>query len=125
MLMNNYIHPLQQQALKKPVSTPSKKDTTVNDCKKPLHHASKCTVKVSKHAAERLTARNRQINDATWQLIDNTMQAANQRGTTHALVITDEAALVVSTKNNTFITALHQDEAKDKIFSNINGTILI
>jgi len=125
MLMNNYIHPLQQQALKKPVSTPSKKDTTVNDFKKMLHHASKGNVKVSKHAGERLTERNIQINDATWQLIENKMQAAKQKGISDALVITDEAALVVSTKNNTVVTALHQDEAKDKIFSNINGTILI
>src|SRR5699024_6691655 len=125
MLMNNYIHPLQQRALKKSVSTPSKKDTTVNDCKKMLHHASKGKVKVSKHAGERRTERNSQINDATWQLIENEMQAAKKKGVCDALVITDEGALVVSTKNNTVVTALHQDEAKDKIFSNINGTILI
>src|SRR5699024_10419915 len=123
MLMNNYIHPLQQQALKKPVYTPSKKDTTVNDFKKMLHHASKDNVKVSKHAGERSTERKMQSNDATWQVIENKMQAAKQKGMSDALVITDEAALVVSTKNNTVVTALHQDEAKDKIFSNINGTI--
>src|SRR5699024_7057447 len=122
MIMNNYIHGLQQQRLKKPVSTQSKKHTTENDYKKMLHHTSNGNVKVSKHTGERLTERNIQINDATWQLIENKMQAAKQKGISDALVITDEAALVVSTKNNTVVTALHQDEAKDKIFSNINGT---
>src|SRR5699024_942930 len=98
MLMNHYIDRLQQEPLKKPVSHRSKKDTTVNDFKKMLHHASKGNVKVSKHAGERLTERNIQINDATWQLIENKMQAAKQKGISDALVITDEAALVVSTK---------------------------
>src|SRR5699024_12080104 len=109
MLMNNYSQPLQTQALKKPLSPPSKKHTNVNEFKKKLHHASKGNVKVSKHAGERLTERNIQINDATWQLIENKMQAAKQKGISDALVITDEAALVVSTKNNTVVTALHQD----------------
>src|SRR5699024_1043971 len=109
MLMNNYIHPLQQQALKKPVSTPSKKDTTVNDFKKMLHHASKGNEKVSKHAVERLTERNIQINHATEQLVENKMQDAKLKGISDALVITDEAAVVVKTKNNIGLTALHQD----------------
>ena len=46
-------------------------------------------------------------------------------GVTDSLVLTKEAALVVSAKNNTVITAMGRDEASSQIFTNINGTILI
>ena len=41
------------------------------------------------------------------------------------LVVAGDVALVVNTKNNTIVTALHSNEATDKIFTNINGTIII
>ena len=123
--MNNYIHPLQQAAAHRTPAQHTKK-VTGTPFKTILNDASTSTdVKVSKHAKERLTERNISINDAKWQTIGNKMQEAKEKGITDALVLTDEAALIVSTKNNTVVTALHQDEAAEKIFTNINGTILI
>ncbi|MGY0691563.1 TIGR02530 family flagellar biosynthesis protein [Virgibacillus sp. FSP13] len=82
-------------------------------------------VKVSKHAKERLNERNITIHENEWQQITNKMAEAKQKGVTDSLVLTKDAALLVSTKNNTVVTAMNRDEATSKIFTNINGTILI
>ncbi|WP_240452245.1 TIGR02530 family flagellar biosynthesis protein [Virgibacillus sp. YIM 98842] len=82
-------------------------------------------LKISKHAEARLQARNISINEKQWKTIEQKMQEAKQKGITDSLVVMNEAALLVSTKNNTVITALDKDEAKSRIFTNINGTILI
>ncbi|KHF30907.1 hypothetical protein LR68_00397 [Anoxybacillus sp. BCO1] len=42
-----------------------------------------------------------------------------------SLVITDEAALIVSAVNQTVITAMHREEAQTQLFTNINGAIII
>ncbi|WP_404452624.1 flagellar protein [Virgibacillus necropolis] len=83
------------------------------------------TVKVSKHAKERLQERNITINEKQWQAITEKMIEAKNKGITDSLVVTNDAALLVSTKNHTVVTAMNKEEATNKIFTNINGTILI
>lgn len=83
------------------------------------------TVKISKHANQRLFERNIQINDKQWQVISEKMNEAKQKGVTDSLVVMNNATLLVSTKNNTVVTAMNKEEAAAKIFTNINGTILI
>ncbi|SFA77555.1 flagellar operon protein [Lentibacillus halodurans] len=82
-------------------------------------------IKISKHAEQRLNERDITINETQWQTISAKMGEAKQKGVTDSLVLTDEAALLVSAKNNTVITAMNKKEAVSKIFTNINGTILI
>ncbi|MFG6115114.1 TIGR02530 family flagellar biosynthesis protein [Halobacillus sp. MO56] len=83
------------------------------------------TLKVSKHAGERLQERNIKISQTQWGNIAHKMSEAKQKGITDSLILLPDAALVVSTKNNTVITAMDRGEAATKIFSNINGTILM
>ena len=80
---------------------------------------------VSKHAQKRLTQRNIEIDSKTWMEIGDKVKEARKLGVTDSLVLTREAALVISAKNNTVITAMDRDEAKSQIFTNINGTILL
>ncbi|MCO7125992.1 flagellar operon protein [Sporolactobacillus shoreicorticis] len=82
-------------------------------------------VKLSKHARERMNLRNIQISSSEWQLIHSKMQEARKMGINDSLVLTKDAALVVNTSNQTVITAMGLDEAGTRIFSNINGTIVI
>ncbi|MRH42264.1 flagellar protein [Aquibacillus halophilus] len=82
-------------------------------------------LKVSKHASDRLAQRNITINDALWKKISEKVVEANQKGITDSLVVTNEAALLVSAKNSTVVTAMNRTEASSRIFTNINGTILI
>lgn len=82
-------------------------------------------LKVSKHAEARLNERNIKIKDHQWKTIGEKMNEAKHKGVTDSLVVMNNAALVVNAKNNTVITALDRDEATSRIFTNINGTILM
>jgi flagellar operon protein len=83
------------------------------------------SLKISKHAKQRLTERNIHINTEQWMQIQKRVWEAKQKGINESLVLTNEAALIVSAKNNTVITAMNREEAKSQIFTNINGTILL
>lgn len=119
--MNNYIHPLHQHYTKQPL--PKQKVKQTNSFQDVLSNIT--SVKVSKHAKARLHERNIEISHEKWDQIGKKMNEAKGKGVTDALVVLDDVALVVSTKNNTVVTALNSNEAADKIFTNINGTILL
>ncbi|GAB3067315.1 TIGR02530 family flagellar biosynthesis protein [Virgibacillus ainsalahensis] len=123
--MDHRIHQVpHQQALQFPnVQKTKSKPQASTDFKDILIEQQK--LKVSKHAAERLDKRNIQIDDSQWQMISEKIQEAKQKGITDSLVVLDHAALLVSAKNNTIVTAMDREEATSRIFTNINGTILI
>jgi flagellar operon protein len=80
---------------------------------------------VSKHAGERLKQRNIQISNDKWKKIEEKVSEAKKLGVTDSLVLLPNAALIVSAKNQTVITALNREEAASQIFTNINGTIVL
>ena len=82
-------------------------------------------LKISKHAQSRLNERKIEISNEKWQEISKQILEARQKGITDSLVITREATLLVSAKNHTVVTALDRHEAQSRIFTNINGAILI
>ena len=82
-------------------------------------------IKVSKHAKSRLQERNIEISKDMWSKISQKMSEAKQKGVEDSLVVLDDATLVVSTKNQTVVTALDRGESQSQIFTNINGTIFI
>lgn len=82
-------------------------------------------LKVSKHASERLRERNININETEWQKLSKKIDEAKQKGITDSLVLMNDAVLLISAKNKTVVTAMNLNEAQDRIFTNINGTILM
>lgn len=82
-------------------------------------------LKISKHAKERMSERNITFNEKTWNSISEKVHDAHKKGVTDSIVLTTDAALLVSTKNNTVITAMDRHEATGNIFTNINGAIVI
>lgn len=80
---------------------------------------------ISKHAQQRLSQRNIQITEANWSKIEQKVSEAKKMGITDSLVLLPNAALIVSTKNQTVITAMDRNEASSQIFTNINGTIVL
>ncbi|WP_071395333.1 TIGR02530 family flagellar biosynthesis protein [Bacillus tuaregi] len=80
---------------------------------------------ISKHAQQRLEQRGISINEARWEQIDERVKQAKSMGVKESLVLLEDAALIVSAKNNTVITAMNREEASTQIFTNINGTILL
>jgi flagellar operon protein len=122
--MDHRIHQVpRQHALQFPSKQSIKTTSPSLDFKTMLQEQQE--LKVSKHASERLQERNIQLNDQQWQLINDKVLEAKQKGVTDSLVVMNNAALLVSAKNNTVVTAMNLEEASNRIFTNINGTILI
>ena len=94
-----------------------------------LEHLNKAVqpaeLKISKHANERLKERNIHISDAEWAHVTEKVNEAKMKGIKESLVLMDQAALIVSAKNSTVITAMDRMEAKDQLFTNIDGTIVL
>lgn len=94
-----------------------------------LEHLQQATepakLKISKHANDRLQERGIQMTDTEWAHISKKVDEAKRKGIRESLVLTDQAALIVSAKNSTVITAMNRMEAKDQLFTNIDGTILL
>lgn len=90
-----------------------------------LKQATGDELKISKHASERLNERNISITDREWKQISEKVFEAKNKGVKQPLVLLDQAALIVSAKNATVITALDRNEAKQQLFTNIDGTILL
>lgn len=80
---------------------------------------------VSKHAKERLEQRGIDISQDRWLRIEEKVKQAKLKGVSDSLVLLKDAALIVSAKNNTVITAMGRHEAAEQIFTNINGTIVM
>lgn len=126
--MDPRIHTQSFQALPKPT-------------RRPVHHASSqpnqfqqllqtqlqgtTELKLSKHAKQRMDVRGIEFSTEKWLMIQKKVNEAKQKGVNDSLVITSDAALVVSAKNDTVITVLNREEAQSQIFTNINGTIVI
>ena len=91
-----------------------------------LHEATvKTELKVSKHANQRLAERNIHISEAEWQLVSEKVSEARLKGVNDSLVLMDQAALIISAKNATVITAMDRKEARNQLFTNIDGTIVL
>ncbi|GER69042.1 hypothetical protein BpJC7_03450 [Weizmannia acidilactici] len=83
------------------------------------------SLKISKHASERLQERGIKLDASTWKQIGSKVAEAKQKGLNETLVLVNDAALIVSAKNSTVITAMGRNEAGSQIFSNINGAIIL
>lgn len=81
------------------------------------------TVKFSKHANERLASRKIDLSDGQMKRLEDGTQKAREKGIQESLVCVDNYAFIVNVKNNTVITAL--DEKDDKIFTNIDGAVIM
>mgnify|MGYP001432565332 CR=1 FL=1 len=80
---------------------------------------------ISKHARERLSERNIELSRNDWGRISEKVNEARQKGINESLVLVKNAALIISAKNRTVITAMDRKEAASQIFTNINGAIII
>lgn len=92
-----------------------------------LHAAMNASNKltISKHAQERIEQRGIDINADRWKRIERKVTEAKSMGVNDSLVLLQDAALIVSAKNNIVITAMDRNEISSQIFTNINGTIIL
>ena len=119
-----YIQPLQPANTVKqsPNVVPYKKVPTQNFQDVLNQHNS---LKLSKHASQRLAQRNIKINEVEWQKITSKILEAKEKGVQEPLVVTPKTTMIVSAKNMTVITAMSREESENQLFTNIDGTIIL
>lgn len=121
----------------KPIQIAQPPVTLTNQLKQPKVHTTSIksfasvlqetqqSLKISKHASQRISQRNISISDTEWQKIEDKLTLAKEKGLNDSLFLTENAALIVNVKNSTVITALDRQEAGQQIFTNIDGAIII
>lgn len=121
--MTNYIHPLQQHTISQGQIKQRPKNAKSQSFQDVLTEVQ--SLKISRHAEERLKERNIHLNFEEWNLINEKISEAKRKGVTDALVVMDDITLIVSAENKTVVTAMNKADANNKVFTNINGTILL
>lgn len=82
-------------------------------------------VRFSKHAANRLNTRNIELTDGQMERLNEGAQKAQAKGIKDSLVLVDSLAFIVNVPSSTVVTAMEQSEAKENIFTNIDGAVII
>lgn len=82
------------------------------------------TLKFSKHAANRLTERNITLSEEQMNRLLEGTGKAFEKGIKESLVLIDDLAFIVSTGNQTVITAMDQSSSEENIYTNIDGAVI-
>lgn len=79
-------------------------------------------LKFSKHASLRLESRNISLSSEQMERLKDGAGKAKSKGIQESLVMVDDFAFIVNTKNNTVITAVN--EISNSVFTNIDGAVI-
>lgn len=82
-------------------------------------------VKLSLHAQERLRARGITLSETDLQQLAGAVDTVAQKGGKESLIMMKDAALVVSVKNRTVVTAMDRAGMKGNVFTNIDSAVLL
>lgn len=83
------------------------------------------SVKFSKHATKRLDERSLNLTPEQSKRLNEGVEKANRKGIQDSLVLMDSMAFIVNVPSHTVVTALDGTESMDKIFTNIDGAVII
>ena len=79
----------------------------------------------SKHSQERIQQRGIEMTEDLLAQMNEAADSARQKGAKDVVMITQQAAFVLSVANNTVITAMNGNEMKNNIFTKIDGAVLL
>lgn len=82
-------------------------------------------IRFSSHAQERLKARGINLSQSDLQKLEGAVNSVAQKGGKESLVMLGDAALVVSVKNRTVVTAVDKDSMKGNVFTNIDSAVVL
>ncbi len=82
-------------------------------------------LKFSAHATQRLKDRKIALDPMTMAKVRDAIDKAEAKGVEDTLVLTSDAALIVSVKNRTVITAMDRGSLAGNVFTNIDGAVIV
>ena len=83
------------------------------------------SVNFSKHASRRLFSRNIELNEGLIEGIANAIDKAEEKGSKETLILTDDAALIVSIRNRTVVTAFDRDNLRNGVVTSIDSAVIL
>ena len=119
---------LQEQYLKKPSKNTSQINSqglSFEEIWKQKTEKVAGELRFSKHASNRLADRNLTLSEEQLSRLTEGARRAGEKGIKESLVMVDQLAFIVNVPNNTVITAMDQTQAKDNIFTNIDGAVIV
>lgn len=81
-------------------------------------------ISFSKHAAQRVVAREIALTQAGLEKLNEGLKIARDKGMEDALILVDGSAFIVNAKNGRVITALDGRETDGKAITNISGAVI-
>ena len=82
-------------------------------------------LKFSAHAQTRLNSREIALSQEDMDKLESAVAKAEAKGAKESLVLMRDMAFIVSVKNRTVITAVHNDQLKDNVFTNIDSAVIV
>lgn len=82
-------------------------------------------IKFSKHAVERMGARNIELNSNDVEKLQKAFEKAEEKGVKEALIVIGDKGFIASVKNKTVITTMTSDQIKENVFTNIDGAVIL
>ncbi|MFK7846919.1 MAG: TIGR02530 family flagellar biosynthesis protein [Rhodothermales bacterium] len=82
-------------------------------------------VRLSAHAVHRLEERNISLTSQERTDLGQAITRLSDKGARNALIVRDDAAFVVNVPNRTLVTAISQQELQQRVFTQIDSTMLI
>jgi len=82
-------------------------------------------VTFSKHATKRLTDRNIDLTPEQLYRLQAGADKSRANGIKESLLIMDDMAFIVNTKNSTVVTAIDNEDSKDRVYTNIDGAVIV
>ncbi|MDD2337587.1 MAG: flagellar protein [Geobacteraceae bacterium] len=82
-------------------------------------------VTFSQHAQDRRKLRGISLSSDDMQKLEGAVDSVAQKGGKDSLVLVGDAALVVSVKNRTVVTALDRNAMQGNVFTNIDSAVIV
>jgi flagellar operon protein len=79
----------------------------------------------SKHAIERLDARQIEVSPQLIEKMSAAVDRAGSKGVTEALLLNGDTAFIVNVPNRTVVTSMNGGEMRENIFTNIDGAVIL
>ena len=97
--------------------------TTSSQAKPGVGQAS--ALKFSNHAVERMQSRGIRFSPEDMSKIESAIGKAQAKGAQNTLLLTGDAAMIVSIKDKTVVTVMDKANLKENVFTNIDSTVMV
>ncbi len=117
-----------RQPLQPPKTRAAPHRGAAQDFESLLQHAdpaSKKPITFSAHAQARLQERKIHLGTAEMQQLTTAIDKVEQKGSRESLILMQDLAFVVNVKNRNVITALDGSHMRERVFTNIDSTIIV